>query len=106
MKHYISAHFNLYGFTQQMGRQKILDRLQIDGATGGTWWGGGGLKRLHSFLQNKTLISNSTQILFAVLEFIEPTDTQTGLARGYESLAGTQCGDTRKWKRTIRDKKT
>jgi hypothetical protein len=35
-RQHISARFNLDGFTQQTGRQKILDRLQIDGATGGT----------------------------------------------------------------------
>ena len=28
---------NLGGFTEQTGRQKILDRLLIDGATGGNW---------------------------------------------------------------------
>ena len=48
------------------------------------------LKRLHSFFFNKTLISNSAKILFVVLEFIQPTDTQTGYTRECESLAGTQ----------------
>jgi hypothetical protein len=42
------------------------------------------------FFFYKTLISNSEQILFAVLEFIQPTDTQTVYTRGCESLAGTQ----------------
>jgi hypothetical protein len=49
----------------------------------------GGKKRKKKFIY-KTLISNSAQIIFAVLEFIQPTDTQTGSTRECESLAGTQ----------------
>ena len=42
------------------------------------------------FFFNKILISNSAQILFAVLDFIQPTETKTGYNRGCETLAGTQ----------------